>query len=96
MSAEDSSLSRVATFSFFGNKIFTCGEGEAITLSDPHLALRARTLKRAGRRSQPALVPRGVDLTREGCFAVIHEFWSWPGNIALMSRLMPDWSHPTP
>src|SRR5262249_13366665 len=30
-------LSPIATFSFFGNKIFTCGEGGALTLSDPDL-----------------------------------------------------------
>jgi perosamine synthetase len=42
------SLARMATFSFYGNKIFTSGEGGAITLSDPQLALRLRTLKGQG------------------------------------------------
>ncbi len=42
------SLSRLATFSFYGNKIFTCGEGGAITLNAPHLALRLRTLRGQG------------------------------------------------
>src|SRR6202011_813090 len=41
-------LGQMATFSFFGNKIFTCGEGGAITLSNPHLELRARTLRGQG------------------------------------------------
>jgi perosamine synthetase len=41
-------LSRVATFSFYGNKIVTCGEGGALTLSDPHLELRIRTLRGQG------------------------------------------------
>lgn len=42
------SLGRLATFSFYGNKIFTCGEGGAITLSDPQLELRIRTLRGQG------------------------------------------------
>lgn len=42
------SLARVATFSFYGNKILTCGEGGALTLTDPHLELRARTLRGQG------------------------------------------------
>jgi perosamine synthetase len=41
-------LAPLATFSFYGNKIFTCGEGGAITLDDPHLELRTRTLRGQG------------------------------------------------
>ena len=36
-------LGHVGTFSFFGNKIITCGEGGAITVNDRQLAIRART-----------------------------------------------------
>lgn len=42
------SLAPVATFSFYGNKIFTCGEGGAITLGDRHLEVRTRTLRGQG------------------------------------------------
>lgn len=42
------SMSSIATFSFFGNKVFTCGEGGAITLNDDNLVLRARTLRGQG------------------------------------------------
>jgi perosamine synthetase len=42
------SLAPIATFSFYGNKILTCGEGGALTLSDPGLDLRARTLRSQG------------------------------------------------
>jgi perosamine synthetase len=42
------SLSQMATFSFYGNKIITSGEGGAITLSDQHLDLRTRTLRGQG------------------------------------------------
>jgi len=37
-------LGQIGTFSFFGNKIITCGEGGAITVNDRQLAIRARTL----------------------------------------------------
>jgi perosamine synthetase len=53
------SLSTLGTFSFFGNKIFTCGEGGAITLSDPQLEKRIRTLK-----------GQGVDPTRRYYFPI--------------------------
>ena len=42
------SLSPVATFSFYGNKVFTAGEGGALTLDDPALAVRIRTLRSQG------------------------------------------------
>jgi perosamine synthetase len=41
-------LAKIGTFSFFGNKIFTCGEGGALTLNDPSLTLRIRTLRGQG------------------------------------------------
>jgi perosamine synthetase len=42
------SLAPIATFSFYGNKIFTSGEGGALTFSDPQLELRIRTLRGQG------------------------------------------------
>ncbi|HTD24033.1 MAG TPA: DegT/DnrJ/EryC1/StrS family aminotransferase [Terriglobales bacterium] len=42
------SLARMATFSFYGNKLITCGEGGAITLNDPALELRMRSLRGQG------------------------------------------------
>jgi perosamine synthetase len=39
------SLAPISTFSFYGNKILTCGEGGAITLDVPQLELRARLLR---------------------------------------------------
>jgi perosamine synthetase len=41
-------LARCATFSFYGNKILTCGEGGAVTASDPQLEMRMRTLRGQG------------------------------------------------
>jgi perosamine synthetase len=42
------SLASIATFSFYGNKVFTCGQGGALTLSDPELEQRARLLRGQG------------------------------------------------
>lgn len=42
------SLANMATFSFYGNKIFTSGEGGALTLSDSQLEVRLRTLRGQG------------------------------------------------
>lgn len=41
-------LGRVGTFSFYGNKILTCGEGGAVVINDPALAVRLRTLRGQG------------------------------------------------
>lgn len=41
-------LAPIATFSFYGNKIITSGEGGALTISDPGLAARARILRGQG------------------------------------------------
>ena len=43
------SLGRLGCFSFFANKIITCGEGGMLTTSDPDLAERARSLRELGR-----------------------------------------------
>jgi perosamine synthetase len=42
------SLAKIGTFSFYGNKVFTCGEGGAITLDDRGLAACARMLRNQG------------------------------------------------
>ena len=41
-------LGRIATFSFYGNKILTCGEGGALTLDDDQLASHLRMLRGQG------------------------------------------------
>jgi len=58
------SLAQLATFSFYGNKIITSGEGGAVLVSDPQLELRLRTLR-----------GQGVDPTRRYFFPVTgHNF----------------------
>lgn len=42
------SLARCSTFSFYGNKVITCGEGGAVCVDDPQLELRMRTLRGQG------------------------------------------------
>lgn len=41
-------IGRVASFSFFGNKLLTCGEGGAVTCNDAQLAARLRILRGQG------------------------------------------------
>jgi perosamine synthetase len=41
-------LGQVGTFSFYGNKVLTCGEGGALVVDDPHLEMRIRTLRGQG------------------------------------------------
>jgi len=45
---EVGSLAQLATFSFYGNKTVTCGEGGAVTLNDKQLEIRLRTLRGQG------------------------------------------------
>ncbi len=42
------SLADASTFSFFGNKVLTCGEGGCVTTSDRQLAERMRLLRNQG------------------------------------------------
>jgi perosamine synthetase len=41
-------LAKIATFSFYGNKTLTCGEGGALTINDPDLEYRIRMLRGQG------------------------------------------------
>ena len=41
-------LSTIATFSFYGNKVITSGEGGALTVNDPELEQRVRLLRGQG------------------------------------------------
>jgi perosamine synthetase len=41
-------LATIGTFSFYGNKVLTCGEGGALTINDPDLNARARLLRGQG------------------------------------------------
>lgn len=41
-------LASMATFSFYGNKIFTSGEGGAVMLNDPQMEVRIRMLRGQG------------------------------------------------
>jgi perosamine synthetase len=54
------SLGDIATFSFYGNKILTSGEGGAVTLDDDALAARVRLLR-----------GQGMDLSRRYFFPII-------------------------
>jgi perosamine synthetase len=65
------SMSTMATFSFFGNKAITCGEGGAITLNDPELAAHVRQLRGQGmdpkRRYYFPIIGYNYRLTNVAC-----------------------------
>jgi perosamine synthetase len=65
------SLATVAAFSFFGNKIVTCGEGGALTTSDEQLDARLRLLRNQGmdpkRRYYFPVVGYNYRLTNVAC-----------------------------
>jgi perosamine synthetase len=50
--AEAGALADVTTFSFFGNKVLTCGEGGCLTTSDDELADAIRMLRNHGRQPE--------------------------------------------
>lgn len=64
-------LATMATFSFYGNKILTCGEGGAIALDDPGLERRIRMLRGQGmdpdRRYYFAITGYNFRLTNVAC-----------------------------
>ncbi len=65
------SLGAIATFSFYGNKVLTAGEGGALTTDDPELEARARLLKNQGmdpeRRYFHPVVGHNFRLTNVAC-----------------------------
>lgn len=64
-------LGMLATFSFYGNKIFTSGEGGAITLNDPEVERRLRILRGQGmdpeRRYYFPIIGYNYRLTNVAC-----------------------------
>ena len=65
------SLGHVATFSFYGNKILTSGEGGALTLNDPDLYKRLKMLRGQGmdpnRRYYFPIIGYNYRLTNVAC-----------------------------
>ncbi len=65
------SLGTIASFSFYGNKVLTAGEGGALTTDDPALEARARLLKNQGmdpeRRYFHPVVGHNYRMTNVAC-----------------------------
>ncbi len=80
------SLSHAATFSFFGNKIITSGEGGAITLSDDRLVTRLRALRGQGmdphRRYYFPITGYNFRLTNLACAILCAQLERWEAIIA--------------
>ena len=71
------SIGHSSTFSFFGNKIITCGEGGALVTNDSHLASKAKLLK-----------GQGMDPNRRYWFPIIgynYRMTNMQGAVALAS-----------
>jgi perosamine synthetase len=86
------SLGTVATFSFYGNKILTSGEGGALTVDDPELENRMRLLRGQGmdpkRRYFFPVIGYNYRLTNVACAILcaqlerVHEFIARRAEIA--------------
>ncbi len=77
------SLSDIATFSFYGNKILSTGEGGMVTTDNEELAKRARLLH-----------AQGMDATRRYWFPVIgynYRMMNLPAAIGLAQLERADW-----
>jgi len=77
------SLSDVATFSFYGNKILTCGEGGMLTTDDDKLAAKIELLK-----------GQGMDLQRRYWFSIVgynYRLTNVAAAIGLAQLEMAEW-----
>jgi perosamine synthetase len=85
------SLGDVATFSFYGNKILTCGEGGAVCCSDPDLAARMRLLRGQGmdpqRRFYFPVVGYNYRLTNVACAMLCAQLERYPEILAERERI---------
>lgn len=75
------SLAKIGTFSFYGNKIFTCGEGGAVTLDDPQLLIRLKALRGQGmdpqRRYYFPIMGYNFRLTNVACAILSAQLERW-------------------
>lgn len=76
------SLADISTFSFYGNKVITCGEGGALTLNDSSLDVRIRTLRGQGmdprRRYYFPITGYNFRLTNVACAILCAQIERWP------------------
>ena len=88
------SLASVATFSFYGNKILTSGEGGAVTVSDPELERRVRLYRGQGvdpeRRYFFPVVGYNYRLTNVACALLCAQLERWQYLSAGRRRVF-DW-----
>jgi perosamine synthetase len=77
------SIGHSSTFSFFGNKIITCGEGGAVVTNDSHIASKAKLLK-----------GQGMDPNRRYWFPIIgynYRMTNMQGAVALAQLENIEW-----
>lgn len=84
-------LGRIGTFSFYGNKILTCGEGGAVVVSDPQLELRLRTLRGQGmdpaRRYYHPVTGYNFRSTNVACAILCAQLERWQSIVADRQRV---------
>jgi perosamine synthetase len=89
-------LARIGTFSFYGNKIITCGEGGAVVVSDPQLYTRMKTLRGQGvdpdRRYYHPVTGYNFRLTNVACAILCAQLERAASLIAARRRVFESYS----
>lgn len=89
------SLATIATFSFYGNKILTSGEGGAVTVNDPELERRVRLFRGQGvdpeRRYFFPVVGYNYRLTNVACALLCAQLERWPELEAARRRVFDEY-----
>jgi perosamine synthetase len=84
-------LGTIGTFSFYGNKVLTSGEGGALTINDSRLELRARTLRGQGvdpqRRYYFPVTGYNYRLTNVACALLVAQLERYEELLAKRRRL---------
>ena len=89
------SLAQIATFSFYGNKPITSGEGGAIVVSDPQLEKRIRMLRGQGmdpeRRYHFPITGYNFRLTNVACALLCAQLERWNQIIAARRHVYDEY-----
>jgi perosamine synthetase len=90
------SLADIATFSFYGNKIITSGEGGALTYNDESLHHTIRMLRSQGmdwtRRYYHPIVGYNYRLTNIACALLCAQIERWEGMVARRNAIFSSYS----
>jgi perosamine synthetase len=89
-------LADIATFSFYGNKVITSGEGGALTYNDESLHHRIRMLRSQGmdrtRRYYHPIIGYNYRLTNIACALLCAQLERWKGMVARRNAIFRSYS----